>query len=215
MASAVIRIGESRSLAPRMTSSRPNGTPSTLFEVLQVADHQDPVAGGDPEHGEEADERAEVDVADEQPRGEDAADERHRQRQEHQRREPDALERRLEQEQDRDRRAEAHQQQPVLGGLALGALAEQRDVVADRELDLREPRLDGGRRGADRLPLPATLALTSILFEPLIRVMSLGVVLTTRFATLPSRTWPPSGRVDQQVLDVAEVAARPRGCSSR
>ena len=134
MASAVIRIGDSRSLAPRITSARPNALALLALEVLEVADHQDPVARGDPEHGEEPDQRAEDD---------------RRRRTSHAASTPPTSatgsvrnisvasrtlsERRLEQEQDRDRGAESHLQQPVLGRLALGALAEQLDVVAERE----------------------------------------------------------------------------------
>ncbi len=41
-----------------------------------------------------------------------------------------------------DRRADAHLQQAVLGRLSLGSLAEQLEVVADGQLDLREPRAE-------------------------------------------------------------------------
>ena len=105
---------------------------------------QDPVACGDAEHGKEPDQRSERDRAHGAPGREHAADERDRERQEHQRRQPHAGERGLEQEQDRDRGANPHLQQAVLGGLALGRLAEQLDAIAERELDLGQPGLHGG-----------------------------------------------------------------------
>ena len=61
-------------------------SPSVSLEVLEVVDHQDPVARGDPEHGVEADERAEREDAAAEPRCERPSDQRHRQREERQRR---------------------------------------------------------------------------------------------------------------------------------
>jgi hypothetical protein len=55
VADAVIRIGASRSFAPRNTSAGPNSSPSSL-EVLEMADHEDPVAGADLEHRQKTDE---------------------------------------------------------------------------------------------------------------------------------------------------------------
>ena len=73
MASVVIRIGESRSCAPRSTSARPK-LAFVLLEVLEVVDHQDPVARGDPEHRVEPDEGAEREDAAADPRCEYSAD---------------------------------------------------------------------------------------------------------------------------------------------
>ena len=82
VAEAVMRIGARRSFAPRSTSAGPERLAFVPLEMLEVADHQDAVACGDPEDGEEADERAEREHAVAEPHGEHASDERHRQQQE-------------------------------------------------------------------------------------------------------------------------------------
>jgi hypothetical protein len=63
VASAVIRIGDSRSRAPRRTSSGTEALALVPLQVLEVVDHQDAVARGDPHHGEEAHQRPERDDA--------------------------------------------------------------------------------------------------------------------------------------------------------
>src|ERR1700745_87920 len=42
----------------RLSRGEGHRPPLLLFQMLAVVDQQDPVAGGDPEHGEEADQRA-------------------------------------------------------------------------------------------------------------------------------------------------------------
>ena len=85
---------------------RAEGLALVPLEMLEVVDHQDPVARGDPEDGEEADQRAEREHAAADERRQRPADERHRQRQEGQRREPPAPERGLQEQEDRERGAE-------------------------------------------------------------------------------------------------------------
>ena len=58
VASAVIRIGASRSSAPRSTSAAER-LALALLEVAVVAHEHDAVARRDPEDGDEADQRAE------------------------------------------------------------------------------------------------------------------------------------------------------------
>ena len=135
MASEVIRIGASRSRAPRSTSAGPNSHALVLFEVLAVVDQQDAVAGSDAEDGEEPDQRAEGDDATARPGREHAADQRHRQGQEDEHRQPPPPERRLQQEQDRAPGDERRLEQPALRRLPLLVLAEELDVVPAAEVD--------------------------------------------------------------------------------
>ena len=103
VADAVIRIGASRSLRAPQHERRTEGLALLPLEVLEVADHQDPVARGDPEHGQEPDQRAERQHAVAEPHGQHAAHQGHRQQQEGQRRQAQAAEGRLQQQEDRDR----------------------------------------------------------------------------------------------------------------
>src|SRR6478736_2608266 len=112
--------------------------PLLLLEVLVVVDEQDPVAGRDPEDGEEAHERPERQDPAGEPGREDAADEGHGQREEHEDGEPPAPERRLEQQEDEDPGHDSRGEQPALGGLALLVLPEDLRVVAAGEADPRE-----------------------------------------------------------------------------
>ena len=59
MASVVIRIGASRSRAPRTTSARPNASPSCASRCWKWLISMIPLRAAMPEHGEEADQRAE------------------------------------------------------------------------------------------------------------------------------------------------------------
>ena len=90
MASAVIRIGVRPLLCAAQDEVRAEASALLALEVLKVVDQHDPVAGGDAEHREEADQRAQRQDAAAQPGGERAADERDRQRDEGQRRQAPA-----------------------------------------------------------------------------------------------------------------------------
>ena len=78
-ARAVIKMGASRSMAPRNTASRNSVTPSCSCKVANVGDEHDAVARGNPKDGDKPDERSHR----EHPTGGidpgDAADQRQRQ----------------------------------------------------------------------------------------------------------------------------------------
>ena len=136
----VIRIGDSRSLAPRRTSSETERLAFHLLEMAIVLDQQDAVPRGDAEHRDDADERAEREDAVAREGRQHAADERRRKREEDQAASRQLRERRVEDQEDRERHGDRRDEQILLRGLALLVFAEQVRVVADRELDLLEPR---------------------------------------------------------------------------
>ena len=153
VASAVMRIGDSRSRAPRRTSAGPNSSPSNRSRCWKWLIIMIPLRAAMPEHGEEADERPERQDAAAEVGRDHAADQRRRQRQERDQRQPGIAERRLQQQEHADGRRDREQQQVVLRRLALGELAEQLGVVALREVDRpeRRPRRRGPpRRGRAR-----------------------------------------------------------------
>ena len=162
VARAVIRIGAA---APARPAGRARAERHALlvFEVLEVADQHDAVAGRDAEDREEPDERAERDDAVAEETASDAADERHRQRQEG-RAPPAACCRTTDRAGGRSRApaATGEAAEAALRRLALGVLAEQLGVVAERELaPSREPLLDVPRRSS-RGRVLSTLAPTSM-----------------------------------------------------
>jgi len=97
--------------------SRSEGHALLPFQVLEVAEHQDPVPGGDSEDRQEPDERSQREDAVTELDGEHPAHERHRQEQEREHRKPQAAEGRLEQQEDRDRGTYTEQEQPILRGI--------------------------------------------------------------------------------------------------
>ena len=144
MASAVIKIGDEPLAGAADHQLDAERLALLTLEVLEVADHQDAVTGGDAEHGEESDERAERDRADAPQaasipptsatgsvRNSSMASRK-------------LSERGLQQQQDGERGGQPHLQQPALRGLALGSLAQQLDVVAEGRWTVASAGLDGG-----------------------------------------------------------------------
>ena len=116
---------------------RAEGLALEALEVLEVVDHEDAVARGDAEDGEEPDQRADrEDPVGAEHDGQQTADERHRQSHEREDRQPPAAERGLQQQEDPDRGGDAEEDHVVLRVLALLVLAEQLGVVAEREVDV-------------------------------------------------------------------------------
>src|SRR3954467_3790838 len=115
----------------RKDKRRPEDLALLALEVLEVVDHEDAVARGDPEHGVEPDERAEREDPAGEPRRQCAADERHRKREERERRQAPAPEGRLQEEEDRDRSADPVEKELPLRLLPLLELAEHGRVVAE------------------------------------------------------------------------------------
>ena len=214
MASEVIRIGESRSRAPRSTSAAAERLALLLLQVLAVVDQQDPVAGGDPEDGEEADQRAERDDAAGDPGGQHAADQRHRQREEDQRRRAASCGTRpaaaAGSQPGDDRRARAAGSAPP----AAPAYSPSSSAWYPRAKLHRAPASVCSSLTTEPRSRPSTLPPTSS--RP-------GVALRGRWrsgwaaarpsATSPSRTWSPGRRVDRQVLDAGHAVPGRSGCS--
>ena len=151
--------GASRSCEPRTTASR-SGQAFVSHQVLVVADQQDAVACGDPEEGDEADERRHAQAAAADGDGEDAADERERQVHEDDERVAMAaegdVEQRIHPAQDRD-----GEQRRGSGGCA----PPPRTARRTRPGTLPAARAPSGRasRASSTTParsLPATLAVT-------------------------------------------------------
>ena len=169
------------------------GLALVALEVLVVADQHDAVAGGDPEDGEEADQRAEREDAVAERGRQHAADQR--QRQASRRTAPPAAScrrRRAGAGRSPIAAAIAKHEQALLGRLPLGVLAEHLGVVPERELDVFEP-LPRPRRRPSRGRAPRRWRSTSIRREASSRLISFGVGTIRTSATSPRRTWPPSG----------------------
>ena len=101
-----------------------------------------PLRAGDTQHRQEADQRAERDDPVAQVGGQHPAHQRRGQSQEDERGQPPAAEGGLQQQEDADGGGDAEAEQPLLGGLPLGELAEQLGVVLEREVDRGQLRLD-------------------------------------------------------------------------
>ena len=103
-----------------------------------MCDLEQPLAGGEDEHREQAEVRAErPDLADDE-RDQQPADHRCRQRQQVHAREPPAAERGLQKQQDPHERREPERQERQVRGRILRGPADDLGVVALRERDLRE-----------------------------------------------------------------------------
>ena len=173
-----------------------------------MGDHHDAVARADPQHGVEADQRAQRDDAQPGVGRQHATDQRAGQGHEHQRGQAEAAETGLEQQQDGQPGERREHQQAVACRLTLGGLADQLGPVAQRELDGGQPvtHLPGHRAqiapadvGDDIDPPRAVLAPDHVRG---------GRDPDAGHLAQPHR--PPAGRVDGQVADIVEAGPRGR-----
>src|SRR5829696_7413776 len=138
---------------PAQDERRPERLALFALEVLEVADHQDPVSSRDAEHGQEPDQRAEREDTATQPHREHPAHQRHRQGQEEHERQAQAREGGLQEGEDRERRSETVDEQVLLRGGQLGGLSQHLVAVPMWVLDSRDACLDLLRDGAEILSL--------------------------------------------------------------
>ncbi len=204
-----MRIGASRSRAPRRTSSRPHGTPSSRSRCWQWLMSRIPLRAAMPKTVKNPTSEPSVMTPPVGPGGEHAADQRHRQGEEHQQGQPPAGRTTACSSSRTATPASTggEQQLPVLGGLPLLVLPEHLGVVAERERDrLRaSPRArvttDPGRAPRRRRPRRAGgVALPLDAFGR--RCRSRTVATSARRTRLAGR------RVDRQALDRAHAVAR-------
>src|SRR5215218_7348028 len=103
-------------LRPAKHQSRPERLALFLFEVLEVADHKDPVSCRDAEHGKETDQRAQREDATAHPHCEHSPNQRHRQGEEKQQSKTQTPEGSLQEEQEHERHGYPVDQQALLRG---------------------------------------------------------------------------------------------------
>jgi hypothetical protein len=106
----------------------------SVLQNLQVPDEHDRVAHRDPEHGHQAERRAERQVSAAGSNDHEATDDRHRQREEHQRREPPARERGLQEQIDRNRGSERQRQECGQRRVLVRGGRDDLGVVVEREV---------------------------------------------------------------------------------
>ena len=207
-------IGASRSWAPRSTRPGPNGIALLALEVLEVADHQDAVAGGDPEDGEEPDQRAERQHAVAEPYGEHSADERHRQQQERQQppaagcRTPPAA----------AGRSRARPRCPNRSSRSCAAFSSVDSPSTSAWYpggNFTSSTRSSTSSTTEARSRPSTFAPTSIRRDCCSRSIVFGVGASRTSATSLEPDGVSVGRVDRQVLDVGRRCCAPTGCSTR
>src|SRR4030081_2060464 len=109
--------------------------------MLEVVDHDDPVAGGDAKHRQETDQRAKGKHATREPRRQDAAHQRRRKGQETERCQTPAVKRLLQKYEYDGERQHTEQFEPPAGGAQFLILALQHRVIAKWKRHLLQARL--------------------------------------------------------------------------
>ena len=134
------------------------------------------------------------------------ADQRRGQRQEDDRRQAPAAESGLQEQEDAERGGDREAEQALLGGLALGEVAEQLGVVFARELDRGQRRLDVGDDRADVPPAhtrgDVDVARDGVMLDD----VRFGTIRTS--ATSPRRTWSPLGVSMRSSRTLVQAVAR-------
>src|SRR5829696_5141563 len=130
-------------LRPAQDEPGPEHLALFLLEVLEVADHQDPVSGCDAEHGQEPNQRAQREDASAQPHRKHSSNQRHGQGEEEQQSQAQTPEGSLQEEQDRQRYCDPVDQQALLRGGQLARLSEHLHVVLPRQIHSRDALLHG------------------------------------------------------------------------
>jgi len=128
---------------------RPERLPLEAAEVIVVRQQHDAVPRRDADHGDEPDQRAERHDAAGQRHPDHAADQRERQAEPNQGGDPGRGELEPDEEQDADQTGEPHRPQPLARLLERGIFPQHLRVVAGREGDARDRRLDPARHRAE------------------------------------------------------------------
>src|SRR5215208_3542676 len=163
-------------LRPTQDEPWPERLALFALEVLEVADHQDPVPSRDAEHGQKPYQRAQREDASTQPHCEHSSNQRHRQGKKEQQSQSQTPEGSLQEEQDHQRYGDPVDQQTLLGsGKLTPAMFSSTALTA-------EPR-----------SLPSTLAPTSIRRDCWVRSMALGVGARRTSATCSRGICSPPG----------------------
>ena len=113
-------IGASRSRTAVAHDLRAHRVVGLVLQLLAPVHERDALASGEPEHREEAHERADRDEVAVDERGHDAAGQRTEERHEHQQCQQPAAQRRLEQQEDAEDRREAQPDEEQLVGRRVG-----------------------------------------------------------------------------------------------
>src|SRR5215212_4461635 len=129
--------------------ARPERLVLFVLEVLEVADHKDPVSSRDAEHGQKPDQRAQREDAAAQPHREHSASQRHRQGKEEQQSQTQTPEGSLQEEQDHQRYGDPVDQQTLLGSGKLGGFSYHLHVVLPRQIHSRDAVLHSAHGGAE------------------------------------------------------------------
>src|SRR5262245_53808721 len=180
------------------------------LQVLEVVDHDDSIACGDAEHGEETDQRAKGNDAACEPRCQDAAHQRRRQSQKAERGQTPALERLSQKQEYADERQRGEKLQPLAGSAQLRILALQDRIVAKWELHLLQARLhlrgDSGEVAAADIRLHVDPTGACLALDDVWRRLNADIGHLGQPDALPGR------RVDQHVTDRVDAVAGFRGC---
>src|SRR5215204_3910439 len=136
-------------LGPAQHQTGPKLLALFVLEVLEVADHQDPVSSRDAEHGQKPYQRAHREDASTQPHRKHSASQRHRQGKKEQQSQTQTPEGSLQEEQDHQRYGDPVEEQTLLGSGKLGGLSYHLHVVLTRQIHSRDVLLHGAHGGAE------------------------------------------------------------------
>src|SRR5215218_9070297 len=135
-------------LGPPKHETWPERLALFVLEVLEVADHKDPVSSRDAEHGQKPDQRAQREDTPPHPHREHSPNQRHRKGEEEQQSKTQTPEGSLQEEQDHQRYGDPVDQQTLLGSGKLGGFSYHLHVVLPRQIHSRDVLLHGAHGGA-------------------------------------------------------------------
>src|SRR5215212_7417582 len=135
-------------LRPAKYQSRPERLALFTLQVLEVADHQDPVSCCDAEDGQKPDQRAQREYAPAHPHCEHSSNQRHRQGEEEQQSQAQTPEGSLQEKQDHERYGDPVDEQALLGGCKLAGFSYNLHGVLARHIHSSDALLNGADGGA-------------------------------------------------------------------
>src|SRR5829696_4961288 len=135
-------------LRPAQHQTWPERLALFALQVLEVADHQDPVSSRYAEHGQKPDQRTQREDGAAHPHCKHSASQRHRQGKKEQQSKTQTPEGSLQEEQDHQRYGDPVDQQTLLGSGKLGGFSYHLHGVLPRQIHSRDVLLHGAHGGA-------------------------------------------------------------------
>src|SRR5215207_4384765 len=141
--------GREALLRPAKHQTGPERLALFALQVLEVADHQDPVSSRYAEHGQKPDQRTQREDGAAHPHRKHSTSQRHRQGKKEQQSQTQTPEGSLQEEQDHQRYGDPVEEQTLLGSGKLGGLSYHLHVVLTRQIHSRDVLLHGAHGGAE------------------------------------------------------------------